>query len=259
MGYEGKSKTDVLNHPLGGTFSFHRGEVGCLLLHGFTGTPWAMRTLGESLASQNVTVEAPLLSGHGTTPDDLNHVPWERWVDEASLSLERLESSCAMFFVIGLSMGGTIALYLASERNLKGVVTLSTPVALRYWTSHLLPLARPFVRSWKKKRNPAILWTPEMGYDRYPVGGAVEFFELMRAARKRLKDVRCPALIVHARGDSTVPAWNADVIYREIGSEKKQRVILEKPSHTITRGDNQKEVEKAVALFIQREIGERIE
>jgi carboxylesterase len=186
-------------------------------------------------------------------------VPWERWVDEARISLERLESHCILFFVIGLSMGGTIALYLASERNLNGVVTLSTPISLRHWTSRLLPLARPFVKSVKKKRNPEIRWTPEMGYDRYPLGGAVEFFELMRTTRKRLKDVRCPAMILHARGDRTVPTWNADVIYREIGSEEKQRVILEKPSHTITRGDNQKEVEKAVLRFIQREIEKKIE
>ncbi len=206
------------------------------------------------LASHNLTVEAPLLSGHATTPDDLNHVSWERWVDEARLSFEQLEAICNTFFVIGLSMGGTLALYLASERKVDGLVTLSTPVAMRSWTSRLLPLARPFVKSCKKRRNPAIVWTPEMGYDRYPVGGTIEFFKLMRVTRKRLKNVQCPTLILHAQGDRTVPVWNTDVIYHEISSEKKEKVILSFPAHTITRGENQKEVEAHVMAFILEEI-----
>lgn len=253
MDCQGNPDTNSLNHPING-FSFRRGDVGCLLLHGFTGTPWAIKSLGELLASNNLTVEAPLLSGHAATPDDLNHVSWERWVDEARLSFERLEAICNTFFVIGLSMGGTLAIYLASERKVDGLVTLSTPVAMRSWTSRLLPLVRPFVKSWKKRRNPAIIWTPEMGYDRYPVGGAIEFFKLMRVTRKRLKNVQCPTLILHAQGDRTVPVWNADVIYYEIDSERKEKVILSKPSHTITRGDNQKEVETRVTAFIFDEI-----
>ena len=252
----GNPDTNSLNHPING-FSCRRGEVGCLLLHGFTGTPWALRSLGELLASYNLTVEAPLLGGHATTPDDLNHVSWERWVHEARLSYKRLESVCNMFFVIGLSMGGTLAIYLASEQKVDGLVTLSTPVAMRSWVSRLLPLVRPFVQSWKKRRNPAMIWTPEMGYDQYPVGGTIEFFKLMRVTRKRLDQVHCPALIMHAQGDRTVPVQNADIIYQEIGAARKEKVILSNPSHTITRGENQKEVEARVSAFILGEIERR--
>jgi len=238
------------NHPLSAPFSYHRGETGCLLLHGFTGTPWALKNLGETLANHNLTVEAPLLSGHGTLPEDMDHVSWERWVCEAHLSLERLQKRCQKLFVMGLSMGGTLALFLASEKNVHGVVTLATPVRMRRLASRLVPVAKPFIRSWKKRRDRSVRWIPEMGYDCYPLSGAGEFFKLMRETRKRLPDVRCPLLILHARGDRTVPVRNADLIYREIGSESKKIMILPASSHTITRGENQKDVEDAILAFV---------
>ncbi|NTV37277.1 MAG: carboxylesterase, partial [Anaerolineaceae bacterium] len=44
------------------------GKVGCLLIHGFTGTPKEMRWWGEDLAGRGYTVLAPRLAGHATTP-----------------------------------------------------------------------------------------------------------------------------------------------------------------------------------------------
>ena len=42
-------------------------DVGAVCVHGFTGTPYEMRYLGEQLARAGITVQAPRLPGHGTT------------------------------------------------------------------------------------------------------------------------------------------------------------------------------------------------
>ena len=42
------------------------GESACLLLHGFTSSPYEMRLLGEYLGREGYTVSIPLLPGHGT-------------------------------------------------------------------------------------------------------------------------------------------------------------------------------------------------
>src|SRR5215470_1737870 len=45
------------------------GDRGaCLVIHGFTGTPWDVRPLGEALSRAGIAVQAPRLPGHGTTP-----------------------------------------------------------------------------------------------------------------------------------------------------------------------------------------------
>jgi carboxylesterase len=57
-------------------FLIKGGEVGCLLIHGYTGTPNEMRPLAESLAADKVTVLAPRLFAHATHPDDMLRARW---------------------------------------------------------------------------------------------------------------------------------------------------------------------------------------
>src|SRR5436309_331310 len=45
--------------------------LGCLLVHGFTGTPEEMRPLGEALAARGFPVHAVRLAGHGTDVAEL--------------------------------------------------------------------------------------------------------------------------------------------------------------------------------------------
>src|SRR5205807_834480 len=50
-------------------FRIRGGTRGCLLIHGFAGTPPEMRGLGEFLAARGYDVIGPLLAGHGLTPE----------------------------------------------------------------------------------------------------------------------------------------------------------------------------------------------
>ena len=52
-------------------FVLTAGPIGVLLIHGFPGSPVEMRLIGEYLNEREMTVLAPLLPGHGTTPEDL--------------------------------------------------------------------------------------------------------------------------------------------------------------------------------------------
>jgi hypothetical protein len=52
-------------------FRMGDGEVGALLLHGFTSTPDNLRGLGAYLSERGVAVSAPLLPGHGTSWQEL--------------------------------------------------------------------------------------------------------------------------------------------------------------------------------------------
>ena len=52
----------------------HHARAAVLLLHGFTGSPWEVRPLGESLAARGFHVLAPQLPGHGTTPEAMLYV-----------------------------------------------------------------------------------------------------------------------------------------------------------------------------------------
>jgi carboxylesterase len=65
-------------------------KIAVLLLHGFTGTPDSMRYQANYLHELGFTVCAPLLEGHGTTPDDLSRTNWQDWLYSANQALNEL-------------------------------------------------------------------------------------------------------------------------------------------------------------------------
>lgn len=62
-------------------FFLEGGATGVLLLHGYTGSPPEMRQIGDDLHARGCTVSAPLLPGHGATPEALNRWRWTDWAD----------------------------------------------------------------------------------------------------------------------------------------------------------------------------------
>jgi len=59
----------------------HVGDrVGCLIVHGFTGTPYEMRPLGDYLFEEGHTVLGVRLAGHATDPTDLSRIRWRDWL-----------------------------------------------------------------------------------------------------------------------------------------------------------------------------------
>ena len=89
------------------------GQIGVLLCHGFTGSPQSLRPWGEYLAEAGMTVALPRLPGHGTTWQEMNRTRWEDWYAELDKTFADLRGRCAEVFVMGLSLGGCMALRLA--------------------------------------------------------------------------------------------------------------------------------------------------
>jgi carboxylesterase len=107
-------------------------EVGVLVLHGFTGNPGSMRGLAEACAAAGFDVEMPLLAGHGTRVEDMVPTRWADWSADANAAYERLASRCGNVVVAGLSMGGSLTLWLGAEHpEIRGLVCVNpatTPI-----------------------------------------------------------------------------------------------------------------------------------
>jgi carboxylesterase len=116
--------------PGAGAFYFEGSEIGCLLIHGFTGTPQNIRPLGDFLARRGLTVLCPRLVGHGTSVDDFERSTGDDWIGTINAGLDQLRQGCSSVFAIGISIGGTLALHLGATRgaDLQGVGCINGPV-----------------------------------------------------------------------------------------------------------------------------------
>ena len=102
------------------------GDAGALVLHGFTGNPGSMRGLAEACVAAGFHVEMPQLAGHGTAMEDMIPTRWADWSGDAEAAYQRLAARASKIVVLGLSMGGSLTLWVGSRHpEVKGLVCVN--------------------------------------------------------------------------------------------------------------------------------------
>lgn len=241
-------------------FFYRGGSDGFLLVHGFTGSPWEMRFLGKRLHQRGYTVLAPRLKGHGTSPEQMITTRWRDWQKSVVEGWERLGRVCERRVVVGLSMGGVLALHLAAHYPVDAVISLSAPFRLQDPKLKLLPLAKRF------PVNLLYRYERELGrdikdpaarrsmvcYSKTPVPCVVSLMELMTHVWDDLEEVRAPLLVLHAKQDHTVPFENSSLIYEKVGSLVKRLVPLERSYHVVTVDVEKERVAQLIVEFVEQ-------
>jgi carboxylesterase len=222
-------------HPLAAPFRFE-GErpESVLLLHGWTGSPAHMRDLGGKLNAAGYTVVGPVLAGHGTSLEDMVETGWRDWIRSATEPALDILAGGDLLHLVGLSMGGVISLLLAMALDVVSVTTINAPQLVRDRRARLAGLYRGSKRILPSE--PPVAAPPEMRkyqqeYHGTPIGTGAELADLIRAARRNLRRVTCPALVIQSRTDETVRPKSAEIIYDGLGSAEKGLLWLERSRH----------------------------
>jgi carboxylesterase len=246
-------------------FFWPAGPVGCLLLHGFTSTPYEMRFLGERLAEAGHTVAAVRLAGHGTRAEDLERSGWRDWYASAQEGLDEVAARCSHVVTVGLSMGALLALQLAHDRprDVHGLVLLSSALRLSNRWSWLTSGLRPFTPLLPQgvrfvRKHGSDIADPEArriqpGYGRIPIRSVAELAALQRRVRRLLHRSEQPAFAVHARQDHTAPLVNVDLLGRL--PNLREVVLLDESFHVISVDLEREVVAAAVLRFVSAMAG----
>jgi carboxylesterase len=248
-------------------FYYPGNRIGCLVTHGFTGVPQEVRWLGQYLNQRGYTVHGPRLPGHGTAVEDMCDTRWREWYAAVLAGYAMLRAQCDKVFVMGLSMGGSLSLLLASREPVDGVVAMSAPYEVQDWRRSIAPILSPFIRTIPKKRphkdafdervraEQRTRGEEEIGhfsYSVYPIRPALQLFRLLSEMRAGLPRITAPALLIHSRQDDTVPFTNLQKIYDAVGSVEKHMLVLEDSLHVITEDHEREKVFAAAADFVAR-------
>ncbi len=238
---------------------FELGPVGgdapaIVCLHGLTGTPYEVRFPAEALAARGFACVGPLLPGHGETPQALAGTKGDRWLAAALDAYDRLARTHPRVYVLGLSMGGVLALALGARRRPGGLAVLAAPFDLGPWVRFGIPLARRIVRSLPKR--PAIA-DPDArarhpGYDRMPLDAVAEFAALTRQVEGELGAVTAPLLLLYGRHDPMVSPANAARVLESVGSSDRALHFLERSQHVLPVDRDRAEVATRVVDFFER-------
>ena len=183
---------------------------GALVLHGFTGCPQSMRPLAEGFAAAGYTVELPRLPGHGTTVEDMARYGWSDWAAAAEAAYTDLAARTDSVVVAGLSMGGSLTLYLAEQHPEIAAIVLVNPVVEPDDFAPLVTMARAqldagelFIQGvGNDVADPDVT---ELAYTSMPNAAVLSLVVGLQALKADLVTVGQPALILHSTQDHIVP------------------------------------------------------
>jgi len=238
-----------------------RSKPACLLIHGFTGTPKEMRWMGEYLNQKGFTCLGVRLAGHATNPEDMIRSRWTDWTASVEDAYALLRGLTDRIYVIGLSMGGVLALLMSISLDVKGVVAISTPYKLRddsrlkyiemisKFMPYLPKINEPPGTGWFDKEA----WQQHVSYPQNPVRSISELNKLLGEMRVALPKVNVPVLLIHSKDDKYVLSENAEQIYADlIKASDKTKLYITGSGHVVTRDAARGQVFESALKFIQR-------
>ena len=225
----------------------------CYIIHGYTGSTFEMHGLGKFLASNGFTAVGELLPGHGTSVKDCNSKSYRDWIDAVEKGYDQLAREFQEVFVIGFSMGCTLAFHLALTRNVPGLVIMA-PAMYKFKSRkvYFSPIVCHFkeyeVKRFKTTSDDQL---PKFGYSVYPLKAGREVLKLTFRIRRQLHKVMAPAIVMHSTADISAPYENGPRVYDAVGSEDKQFITFNRSTHMLMYDRDKEAVWDATLQFVQ--------
>lgn len=241
-------------------------RVGCLCLHGLSASPQEMAWLAQHMHKQGFSAFVPRLYGHGISRKHFRRVLWRDWYLSALDGYHILRAHCDHIFVMGLSMGGLLALRLAAAESVSGIVVLGSPLQLDapLWLAHYLRYIRPValtsspddtpldarIRQLQAQRGEPI--TGRVSYFQMSTAGVAELHKLQGEVRRCLPQVRVPTLLIFSKQDQTVPYKNLALLQAGLVNAPVETLTLEQSDHILTNDVECESVFAAAEAFVKR-------
>lgn len=226
-------------------------RIGCLIIHGYTGSPYEVEPIANYLrARTDWNVVVPTLPGHGAELE-LEDIVYEEWLKAAEESLQKLKTEYDVIYLIGFSMGGMIAAYLAGKFEVQKLVLLATAGKIFSFKQMTLDVGEAIADHMKgdlSENENFARYSKKVG--QVPLRANIEFLKLIKYTRSYLKEIEVPVFIAQGRQDELVPHRTVHYLDKEISSKEKEVVLFEQSKHLICLGEDKDVLNSMVYNFL---------
>jgi carboxylesterase len=256
--------------------TFYQGNSGhaIILLPGLCGSELEMGAIPRMLRQANHTYVIPRIPGYSAHTGITDYPDWINTVEEVVATLNSDHQSVS---IVGLSMGATLALAVASRNSSIKTLALLSPVVLfdgwsvPWYYPFLSVIYRLGIRKWHyKEKEPfgvknkdlrrhikkAVMANSvsELGAAHLPAKHLYQSLQLIKEAKEYLSDITADTLIIHAIDDETASPKNPEIIMAKIKSETRRVIWLGNSYHMITVDNDREVVANEVSNFLSQSI-----
>lgn len=208
--------------------------IGCLCIHGFTGAPYEVEPLVDFLQQRTDWVfRVPTLPGHGEA-NSLKGIHFQEWIDHAETELKQLIDTCDEVYVVGFSMGGMIASYLAANYPVDKLILLSAAAYYINPKQLATDIKQTFLDAIKGNlKENELFHRYKRKITETPLAATLQFRKLVTFIKPLLTQVKVPTLIAQGECDGIVPLKSAEYLFQTIGAKQKKLTYIKQSKHHI--------------------------
>ena len=242
-----------MNKSLSQPFFFQAGSRAVLLLHGFTGSSADVRMLGRFLEKKGYTTLAPHYKGHGVEPEELIATsPADWWRDVQNAYQQLKDAGYQEIAVAGLSLGGVMALNVAANYPVKGIITMCAPMTMRttdVMFEGVLKYARDYKKFEGKEKSQIEAEVALIAEKGMP--SLQQLRQFIAQTREGIDMIYAPILVVQSTNDEVIDTGSANIIYNEIESLEKYIKWYENSKHVITLDQEKDQLHEDIYRFLE--------
>lgn len=236
-------------------------SVAILLLHSFTSSAKEMRGLANHLHEYGYSCYAPNYKGHGESPEKLFESSVKEAWETAVEAFEFLQNDCyESIIVIGQSLGGVMALRLASNSMCKAVVVISAPIFERPIET-LENRVRHYTKRYYRKKNKTDEWIEVYINQHFPrpVNKLKDLQQFILKTQAVLDTIEKPICLMKGGLDDLAFQDSIDLIESTVQSMFKTKITYSNSGHLITLDKDRELLFNDIQLFIDQVLqGEKL-
>ncbi|WP_163652181.1 carboxylesterase [Listeria sp. PSOL-1] len=209
--------------------------VACLFIHGFTGTPAEVKPFADYVrAHTDWDVLTPTLPGHDRLTY-LRNVTYKDWIVFLESILTQLLKEDEQVYLVGFSMGGLLAGFLARHHpEVKKLVLLSTAVSYLEWNQLLNDSRQMLIEARSDRlRNSSMFQRYFKKFNEVPFSSTLQFKKMVDLARPVFEHIEIPTFIAQGLKDPIVPAKKSVAYLDEKIAGPKEFFLMENAGHVI--------------------------
>ncbi len=238
-----------------------KAPLGVLVLHGFTSHIHCVDRLVTPLDEAGLPYRFPILRGHGTRYQDMAGVKACDWYEDGESALFDLLAEVEKVVVVGLSMGGLVALELAARHRdrIAGVVTVAAALKFQDPLAVLTPLMAKVIRFWPSPNayhDEELRKIEDRNYPKFATDAFASLWEYSRHVTRQLSFVKAPILVLHSHQDQVIAPRAAQIIYAKVSSRDRTLTWFEKSGHEMLLDLERDAVQEAIMQFIRHVAGQ---
>ncbi|MBU0580876.1 MAG: alpha/beta hydrolase [Candidatus Margulisbacteria bacterium] len=176
-------------------------------------------------------------------------------VSRCRAAFQFIRSRCEKIYVVGFSLGGTLAYLLGSEYpDIAGIVTNGAMFKAAHRGANILRAIESVLERFNLDlglhKIPVLDETKHFAYEIYPMRSTYQILEMADYTQPRLKNIKCPVMVIQASNDNVVHKKSVKIIDSNISSKQKEIIWFGEQHMSLVHP--QKEIYQKILDFIQK-------